>query len=267
MTLSVITINYNNKTGLLKTINSVIGQKFKDFEYLIIDGNSSDGSIEVLTEYSGRVTFWISEPDTGIYNAMNKGILKAKGDYLLFLNSGDWFCTNNVLSDFTKDIEPYDIIYGNQYLYFPGGNIEENKFSSLLTFNFFAFRNSLPHQATLIKRALFSKHGLYDEQLKMVSDWKFFIMAIYKWNCTYLHKAVFIVYFNKEGISANPKFDNLIDQEQESVLKAEFPNFFLYKKDVELRRRFLFYYKYSRATKILKKLGILKKFKYEIDYQ
>lgn len=94
---SIITINYNNKEGLRKTIESVVGQSFRDFEYIIIDGGSTDGSIEVIKEYAGKVDYWVSEPDKGIYHAMNKGVLQAHGEYLNFMNSGDEFYNNGVL--------------------------------------------------------------------------------------------------------------------------------------------------------------------------
>ena len=83
MKLSVITINYNNRDGLKKTIESVVNQTYKDFEYIIIDGGSTDGSVEVLKEYSDKIDYWVSEPDKGIYNAMNKGIDIAKGEYVM----------------------------------------------------------------------------------------------------------------------------------------------------------------------------------------
>ena len=90
MILSVITINYNNAEGLNRTIQSIDTQTWKEFEYIVIDGASNDGSIDVIKRFESIIDLWISEPDTGVFNAMNKGIKKAKGDYLLFLNSGDF---------------------------------------------------------------------------------------------------------------------------------------------------------------------------------
>ena len=86
MKLSVITINFNNRDGLRKTIESVVNQTYKDFEYIVIDGGSTDGSVDVIKEYTDRIDYWVSEPDKGIYNAMNKGIDVAQGEYCLFLN-------------------------------------------------------------------------------------------------------------------------------------------------------------------------------------
>ena len=92
--LSIITINYNNLEGLKRTVESVINQTSKEFEYIVIDGGSNDGSGAYIESKSEHIDYWVSEPDKGIYNAMNKGIAKASGEYLLFLNSGDHLFSN-----------------------------------------------------------------------------------------------------------------------------------------------------------------------------
>ena len=97
MKYSIITVNFNNKEGLRKTIESVIHQTFHDFEFIVIDGGSTDGSADVLKEYHTQIDYWVSEPDGGIYQGMNKGIKKATGDYLNFMNSGDCFFAVDVL--------------------------------------------------------------------------------------------------------------------------------------------------------------------------
>ena len=119
--LSIITINRNNAAGLRKTIESVVSQTYTDFDYIIIDGASTDESVDVIKEYADRITYWVSEPDTGIYNAMNKGILKANGEYCLFLNSGDWLYDNDVLNDVFSISPTEDIVYGNDV--FIGANV------------------------------------------------------------------------------------------------------------------------------------------------
>lgn len=116
MKLSIITVNRNNTEGLRKTIESVVSQTYTDFEYIIIDGASTDGSVDIIKEYADRITYWVSEPDNGIYNAMNKGILKAKGEYLQFLNSGDWLVDEGVLQTMIKYTDDVDILIGNIYL-------------------------------------------------------------------------------------------------------------------------------------------------------
>ena len=115
MKYSIITINYNNKDGLEKTILSVINQTCQDFEYIIIDGGSTDGSVDVIKKYADRIDYWVSEPDKGIYNAMNKGIIKAKGEYLNFMNSGDCFYDNEVLSNVYQNGMCSEMIVGKDY--------------------------------------------------------------------------------------------------------------------------------------------------------
>ena len=109
--LSIITINYNNVLGLKRTLESVTGQSYSNFEYIVIDGGSTDGSKEHILKYSDKISYWISEPDRGIYHAMNKGIAKASGEYLLFMNSGDLFYNNFILNEVIDDISKYDLIY------------------------------------------------------------------------------------------------------------------------------------------------------------
>ena len=108
--LSIITINLNNAQGLEKTIKSVVSQTYSDYEYIIIDGASTDGSVDVIQEYRNKITYWVSEPDTGIYNAMNKGILKATGEYCQFLNSGDILVDNNVTERMLSDMPDCSIL-------------------------------------------------------------------------------------------------------------------------------------------------------------
>lgn len=111
MKLSIITVNLNNKDGLQKTIDSVISQTFKDFEWIVIDGGSTDGSKELIEKYQESISYWVSEPDSGIYNAMNKGI-RIGGGYIIFLNSGDYLFNSRSLEDSLKFCKGYDIITG-----------------------------------------------------------------------------------------------------------------------------------------------------------
>jgi glycosyltransferase involved in cell wall biosynthesis len=258
--LSIITINQNDAVGLKKTINSVINQTYTDFEYIIIDGGSTDGSVEIIKENKDHLSHWISEIDKGIYNAMNKGIAAAKGKYLLFLNSGDWLCKSDVLELILQNTDDCDIIYGNQYQYFSDSHIKEEKLPDILTFYNLGYQSSLPHQATLIKRSYIVEKGYYDEKLKIVSDWKFVILSIFKWHCKYKHINHFVTYYNKEGISSDSKYFDLQRQERELVLEKEFQNFSYEKIRGEYSNKLQFYYKYSRLIRVLKILRLLKKF-------
>lgn len=179
MKLSIITVNLNNREGLQKTIDSVVSQTFKDFEWIVIDGGSTDGSRELIEQYADHFAYWISEPDKGIYNAMNKGIKVAKGEYLQFLNSGDWLFNNNTLSSVWETGEPKtaDIIYGT---IIPGFSWT---IPHVLTLDFF-LDATLFHQSTFIHRKLFADNP-YDEKYNIVSDRKFFIEQIILRNASF----------------------------------------------------------------------------------
>ncbi len=221
MKLSIITINLNNKDGLKKTIESVVNQTFTDYEYIIIDGASTDGSVDVIKELTpslmervGERLYWISEPDKGIYNAMNKGILQAKGEYCLFLNSGDWLVDENILEKvFDLEVKE-DIVYGKLY----GDN---TNYPDKLRFSFM-FGWSLPHPASFIKRSLFDLVGLYDESNKIISDWTFFMLAIYSYDCSYRHIPLVISVFNRDGISSSSNIQLLISEERKNFFKQYF---------------------------------------------
>jgi len=179
MKYSIITVNYNNKEGLRKTIESVIHQTFSDFEFIVIDGGSTDGSKEVLKEYDAQIDYWVSEPDGGIYQGMNKGIKKAKGDYLNFMNSGDCFYSSDILEIVSNYQSDADFIVGKDYHY----NSETHQGhasiqpSRLTMIHFFIA--TLDHQSSFIKRELF-KDSLYDESHRLVSDWIFYTEKIVK---------------------------------------------------------------------------------------
>lgn len=171
--LSIITINYNNLDGLRRTIDSVICQTWKDYEWIVIDGGSTDGSKELIEQYQEHFAYWCSEPDRGIYHAMNKGIAKAIGDYLIFMNSGDAFYNENVLDKVFSVERTADIITGqvvrsdnNQLL----RRYDDNLLIQL-------YKDTLNHQGSFIKRDLF-RNRRYDEDFKIVSDWKFWFETI-----------------------------------------------------------------------------------------
>ena len=220
--LSIITINLNNAVGLEKTIKSVVSQTFKDFEYIVIDGGSTDGSVEIIKKHKDKITYWISEPDTGIYNAMNKGILKAKGKYCQFLNSGDCLASNDVLEKMLSIIPSCGIIFGNMIKLMPNGRkfIDRGPAKNDITMLIF-YRGTLNHSAAYIKRELFEKYGLYDEELKIVSDWKFYLISVGINNEKVVYKDIHVTKFDMNGISnSNSSLDN---EERRKVLNEYLP--------------------------------------------
>lgn len=196
--LSIITINYNNRDGLRKTIESVVNQTWQDFEYIVIDGGSKDGSVEVIKEFANHIDYWVSEPDKGIYNALNKGVAVAQGEYCNFMNSGDCFCNDTTLEKVFAINSSSDLICGNtitpHYI---------KKAPPEITFQFL-FNFAICHQSAFIRTTLMKKYG-YDEKYKIVADRKFFIQALLLDNCSYQAADVDVVKYDITGFSAaNP---------------------------------------------------------------
>lgn len=218
--LTIITINRNNAEGLRKTIESVLSQTFTDYEYIIIDGASVDNSVDVIKQYEDKITYWISEPDNGIYNAMNKGIKVSHGEYLQFLNSGDWLCANTTIEDVFKMNRTEDILYGNDLLYYDKQRFELKTYPQNLTF-YNLFVGTISHQGTFHKRILFDQP--YNENYKLVSDWEFQIKKIVFSNCTTYQINKGIVYFDMSGISQSPAFEEMLINERKNVLDKYFP--------------------------------------------
>jgi glycosyltransferase involved in cell wall biosynthesis len=178
-----------------------VNQTWQEFEFVIIDGGSTDGSAAYIASQSENIDYWVSEPDKGIYNAMNKGIAKATGEYLLFLNSGDHLFSDKVLEQNCQDIVNYDLVYFNL-------QIRNDTISKIVCYpeklNFSnMYAGYLPHPATFIKRTLFEVVGLYDENLEVVSDWKFFILAVFKYKCSYVKISETISTYYLDGISSS----------------------------------------------------------------
>ena len=295
MKLSIITITYNNAEGLYRTIQSVQSQTFRDFEHIIVDGGSTDGSVEIIEAYasdmarmaSGSTLMgsngdfvavdspdstlangaqphevtqpvastqpsikWISEKDKGIYNAMNKGIeialgrrvvnsfnrselvedknkgiKMAKGEYLLFLNSGDYLVDADTLENVFEDANDVDIIYGDRInVYEDGSQKKVNYFPDKITGSFM-YHSMISHQASFIKSDLFVKYGLYREDLKYASDWEFFLKTFLLYNCTYQHIHQYVVYFDCLGISSVANNNKEMWEERKRVFAETLPAF------------------------------------------
>lgn len=222
--LSIITINYNNAKGLDKTLQSVINQNSQDFEYVVVDGNSSDESKKIIDSHKNYIDKSISEPDSGVYNAMNKGIRMASGDYLLFLNSGDKLADQNVLAKILPSLKNNeDIIYGN--LIYSLNELPQTLFTPPKNIDLTYFLNSfLPHPSSFIKKSLFQKIGSYNEKFKIISDWEFFLRAIVINKASYLHIDEVISDFDNSGISSDSENEKLIRKEKQAVYEELFPN-------------------------------------------
>ncbi|MCK4919698.1 MAG: glycosyltransferase [Bacteroidales bacterium] len=266
--LSIITINLNNKIGLEKTIKSVITQTFNEIEYIIIDGGSNDGSIEIIRNYNVKNKFiWLSEPDRGIFHAMNKGIKMASGEYLLFLNSGDTLVDNSVLEKVLRLNICEDYVFGNFNIEKKGKVIYKDvclEYEEPSLYNL--IDGSLPHQASFIKKKLFTKYGLYDENLKYSGDWEFCIRTIILNNCSIKHIQITTTNYDIEGISS--VYFNLAKEEKIQILDRFFPKRLItdfldileikneYNKISWYRQHPIFYYFFNLMYKIGKKIVI-----------
>lgn len=244
MLISIITINFNDVEGLKKTMTSVIDQTYSNIEYIIIDGGSTDGSKPYIETHQESLSYWVSEPDKGIYNAMNKGIDKASGEYLLFLNSGDFLYKNNIIETSTKRfIEGRDLYYGNLMVDYQG-NYKESKYPDKLSFSYFYHKGHLPHPATFIKRSLFKRVYKFKEDFKIVSDYDFLVCAVCKHNASYEHFNDFVTVYDTTGISGNRKYRELLLKEKELSLSSNFPLFMddaqrlIYYDDLMKKNRF-----------------------------
>jgi glycosyltransferase involved in cell wall biosynthesis len=235
--LSIITVNYNNLEGLKKTMSSVFEQTFKAYEYIIIDGGSEDGSKACIEQYSDRLSYQVSEQDTGIFNAMNKAVARAKGEYLLFLNSGDLLNDNSVLEDIMSLTGKYDIIYGNLLICESSGQWVK-KYDEELSFEYFIY-DTLPHQGSFIRKELFSKVGNYDESLKISSDWKFFLLAVHRHKVDVKYVDRIIAQYDYNGISSDPANNALKQQERVKTMEDEFGDYYkLFKEMREYRQKY-----------------------------
>lgn len=219
--VSIITINYNAAAGLNKTINSVINQTFQDFEYIIIDGASTDTSVEIINNHKDNISYWVSEEDSGIYNAMNKGIKVANGNYLLFLNSGDALNGATALQDFISYPDfGGDVIYGD-YKFDEGGKVYPDHLTPL-----FFMRTSLPHQSTFFKKEVFKKMGFYDEKYKIISDRAFYIKCFLSNQFVFKHINYALSVFDLSGMSNDAAFKSLKENEDDQVFKEYYGVFY-----------------------------------------
>lgn len=234
--VSIITVNLNNHFGLNKTIQSVLRQDYSDLEFIVIDGGSTDGSKEFLYSNSDHISWWVSEKDNGVYDAMNKGVMRSTGDYLVFLNSGDCFANESSVAKLISVSKGKDLVYGDLLIDELNGSWIK-KYPDQLSLRYFYYE-SIPHPACLISRRLFLSLGLYDTSLKIVSDWKFFVLSVLKKKCTYCHIDQVITVFDFQGISSIGSNRSRVELERRSVLKEHFG---------------LFYYLYSIYLKLIGK--------------
>ena len=234
MKISIVTINFNNFEGLKRTLDSVAEQSYRDIEHIIIDGCSTDGSVDAIKEYVSanpnkdpffkHTIKWVSEKDNGIYNAMNKGLKKANGAYVQILNSGDVFAAPDVVERMIAEIEKAEypeLLYGNMIKkdYATGKIVGKSREVEYSLRQYFV--STMNHDCCYIRRDVYEKYGLYDENLKIVSDWKWFLQAIGLGNVRPVYIDIDVTIFDCSGISETNL--ELRNKERRQVLEEVLP--------------------------------------------
>ncbi|EKR65353.1 glycosyltransferase, group 2 family protein [Leptospira weilii str. 2006001853] len=238
--ISIVTINYNDHVGLEKTVLSVSNQIcLNQIEYIIIDAASKDGSLSVIQRYNDLFSFWLSEPDFGIYDGQNKGILNSKGEYILFLNSGDALANENTLSEILSFELSSDLIYGDMLIESKEGNLRLGRQPPVMTLSHLLL-DTIWHPACLIKRKLFERYGLYDLNFRIAADYEFWL-KVFSAGVSTKYIPVVFSQFNLQGLSSAPQNQSFLLQERKSAQSLYFDRItlFLY-RDLPEVIRFLF---------------------------
>jgi len=216
MKVSIITISFNNLKGLMKTYQSIMRQTFRDYEWIVIDGDSSDGTKEFLQEHNAEIAYWCCEPDKGVYNAQNKGTEHAKGEYCIYMNSGDSFYDDDVLKKvFDKNIDA-DVIYGNWMLIFEDGKTRLGCAPEVADLAYF-FDDNMCHQSMLIKTDAVLNRP-YDESFRIYADWDEWL-ALYMQGKKFERVNLTICNFMVGGISTGDNASEELKQERKAEIK------------------------------------------------
>lgn len=220
MKLSIITVNLNNAAGFQKTAESIVSQTYQDFEWIVIDGGSTDGSKELIEQYSDHIAYWVSEKDSGIYNAMNKGVKVAKGEYLQFLNSGDCLVDIDVLvSVFHNDVHD-TILFGDVVVTNGPKCVGERRFPDEIGLNYY-LSGTLCHQSVFIPRSVQIEYP-YNEQYRMASDWEFLLKMLLK-SYPFKHLEINVCKYDCNGISSGKKAHETLYSERVRTINKLVP--------------------------------------------
>lgn len=216
---SIITICFNEVEGIRSTCESVLAQRGGGFEWIVIDGGSTDGALDILQAYAGRMACFVSEPDGGIYDAMNKGIARAQGDYVVFMNAGDRFASDSVLQQVAAVVGP-DLIYGDICWDSDDGSI--TRFPDQVSLRYF-LDDMLGHQATFYRRELFERIGDYDTSYRIAGDYEWNVRLFASGDVSTCHVAEPFAVFSLGGVSSNKRMRRLKKQENHRVRKQYYP--------------------------------------------
>ena len=203
--ISIITISYNSEKTIKDTIESVLSQSYENIEYIIIDGGSTDGTVDIIDSYKDKISYYVTEKDNGIYDGMNKGIIAAKSDYIGILNSDDFYQNNNVVDNVVKCLRENksdslysDLVYVDAedtskiVRYWNSGKFDKNNFNKGWM---------LPHPTFFVKKEIYTKFGLYTEKLKSAADYEMILRLLYKNKISVSYLPEVIVHMRDGGYS------------------------------------------------------------------
>lgn len=218
---SIITICRNEAAQILVTCESILSQSCRDYEWIVIDGASDDGTLDILGEHRASMAVLVSEPDRGIYDAMNKGIAHARGDYLVFMNGGDRFASDQVL-DWVSQAPEADLICGDIFIDRIGGNIARapDELSEA-----YLMHRTIHHQASFHRRQLFETFGPYDTRYRIRGDYEFFVRVCASGKVSYHHLPRPLAVFSKTGVSSLPEHELTRERENHRARKTHFPKY------------------------------------------
>ncbi len=244
--ISIITVCYNSVLTIDDTINSILMQDYDDIEYIIIDGKSDDGTLDVIKKYSKNIDYFISEPDKGIYDAMNKGILAAKGDIIGILNSDDFYPNSFILSNVVRSFEKNkcDAIYGDLVYvknnnknkivrYWQAGNYTTTKIKNGWM---------LPHPTFFVRSSIYQRFGLYNTDLKRAADYEMILRLLYKHNIIVNYIPMILVNMRMGGVSNSSLVHRLKANKEDGIAwtrnQINKPMFIRIKKPLQKIRQF-----------------------------
>ena len=216
MKVSIITISYNNLEGLKDTYRSIHQQTFRDFEWIVVDGGSTDGTKEFLEAHQEEIVWWCCEKDKGVYNAQNKGTEHAQGEFCIYMNSGDSFFADNVLEKVFEQDTDADIIYGNWMLVFEDGKTLLGRAPEAIDLAYF-FDDNMCHQSMLIRTEAV-KNRPYDESFRIYGDWEEWL-ALLMQGKKFERRDMTICNFMVGGISTGDNASEALKQERKAEIK------------------------------------------------
>lgn len=235
--ISIITICFNAEKIIEDTLKSVVNQTFTDIQYIVIDGGSTDSTLDILGKYKEKIDILISEPDNGIYNAMNKGIKFVEGDYILFLNAGDKIYDSDTLQKVFTCIQKNptkEFFYGDVEILSGNKRHSIRRFKKKLTKSALSELN-ICHQSIFYKHSLFQEYGLYDESLKIYADYDYNLKIILAKKVSYKHLGEITSSFSLGGISTQKENYQERLKEKTKVKKKYFNPMFLLLEDFKVR--------------------------------